>query len=77
MNRRNFLKIGSALPGVAAVGGLSRIAFANPGDAAWRVFEVTTRVHVLDADGATRVWLPAAAFRRHVLFQESRKRLGQ
>jgi len=28
--------------------------------AGWRTFEVTTRVEVLKASGATRVWLPAA-----------------
>ena len=58
MDRRTFLKIGSALPGTAALSGLSRLAFADAPAPSWRVFEVTTRVHVLDADGATRVWLP-------------------
>jgi transglutaminase-like putative cysteine protease len=60
MDRRAFLKAGTTLPATAAVSGLSRVAFAAAAEPAWRVFEVTTRVHVLDADGATRVWLPAA-----------------
>jgi transglutaminase-like putative cysteine protease len=60
MDRRTFLKIGSALPGTAALGGFTRLALADVPAPSWRVFDVTTRVHVLDADGQTRVWLPAA-----------------
>lgn len=30
----------------------------KPQPGAWRTFEVTTRVDVLDAEGATQVWLP-------------------
>ncbi|MGZ8210372.1 MAG: transglutaminase-like domain-containing protein [Burkholderiales bacterium] len=60
MDRRTFLKVGSALPGSVALGGVSRLARASAADSPWRVFEVVTRVNVLDAEGATRVWLPAA-----------------
>ncbi|MGZ5095475.1 MAG: transglutaminase, partial [Burkholderiales bacterium] len=58
MDRRTFLKSGSLLPAAAAIAGLPRIASANGEQASWRAFEVTTRVQVLDAEGATRVWLP-------------------
>lgn len=58
MNRRTFLKTGSALPAAAAIAGLPRLAEASTAGTSWRVFEVTTRVEVLEAAGATRVWLP-------------------
>jgi transglutaminase-like putative cysteine protease len=53
MNRRHFLKSTSAA---------AALSFAPVSWAAaipqWRVFEVVTRIHVLDAEGATRVWIP-------------------
>ncbi|HEX2828505.1 MAG TPA: transglutaminase-like domain-containing protein [Burkholderiales bacterium] len=55
MDRRAFLKAGSA---AVAAAGVSRIAAAQSETAPWRAFEVVTRVQVLDADGVTRVWLP-------------------
>src|SRR5215213_868605 len=57
MDRRTFIKAGAA--GVAAAG-VPRIALAQAQSetTAWRAFEVVTRVQVLDAEGATRVWLP-------------------
>ena len=59
MNRRTFLKTGAALPTAAAVSGLPRFAFADAqGGSAWRVFEVTSQIEVLQPAGATRVWLP-------------------
>jgi transglutaminase-like putative cysteine protease len=63
MDRRTFLKVGSALPTVAAASGISGLARANTPAATWRTFEVTTRVNVLDAEGATRVWVPLALTR--------------
>jgi len=60
--RRTFLQQGaalaaaSALPALASVPGPQR--HFNPQPGAWRTFEVTTRVDVLQAEGATRVWLP-------------------
>lgn len=48
MNRREFLQF-SAL-------GLAQLRVP----AAWRTFEVTTRVEVVKLEGATRVWVPAA-----------------
>ena len=60
MNRRNFLETS-----VAACAGLAFSrplqAFADTSDsAAWRTFEVTTRVEVLKPNGVTHIWLPAA-----------------
>ena len=57
MDRRTFLKAGSALPAAAVVTGLPRLAGANAASP-WRAYEVTTRVQVLEAEGVTRVWLP-------------------
>src|SRR5437016_8401836 len=52
MIRRDFLRAaGVALPQVGRL-------LAAPDN--WRTFEVKTRVVILKADGATRVWLPAA-----------------
>lgn len=59
MDRRSFLKHGAALPAAAAIAGVPRLAGANTAANSWRVFEVVTRVQVLEADGITRVWLPA------------------
>jgi transglutaminase-like putative cysteine protease len=58
MDRRSFLKHSAALPAAAVIAGMPRVAGANTAGSAWRAFEVTTRVQVLDAEGATRVWLP-------------------
>ena len=64
--RRNFLKnsaaaaIAAALPAInfaQAPAPASRGNFA-PQSGSWRSFEVTTRVDILQLDGATRVWLP-------------------
>lgn len=57
MDRRTFIKAGTALPTALAIGGVSRISSANVGSP-WRVFEVTTQVEVLKPVGLTRVWLP-------------------
>src|SRR3954462_12974064 len=58
MDRRHFLKSSSLLTVAAAAAGLPRLGSADTADASWRIFEVTTRVQVLDAEGLTRVWLP-------------------
>ena len=55
MDRRTFLKAGATLPALAYAPHLRAAGADQP----WRVFEVVTRVQVLDAEGATRVWLPA------------------
>ena len=56
MDRRTFLKAGATLPAALVYAPHLGAAGADP---SWRAFEVVTRVQVLDADGATRVWLPA------------------
>ena len=66
MNRREFIKIGSALSlGAAATGAPGMIGVAHaqqkpftPQPGRWRSFEVTTQVEILKPAGATRVWLP-------------------
>ncbi|CAN5894530.1 transglutaminase family protein [soil metagenome] len=83
MNRRDVIAMGAvALAGAAsplqawaqaaAVPGASatlpaRVFAPQPG--AWRSFEVTTRVEVLDAKGPTRLWLPLPSVDRE--FQQS------
>jgi transglutaminase-like putative cysteine protease len=43
----------------ASAGGLREASAAN-----WRTFEVTTHVEVLNASGATRIWVPSALIAR-------------
>jgi len=57
MNRRDFLRSSSlATAGIALPS--SRLFAAEEGSSPWRMFEVTTRVEVLNPAGLTRVWLP-------------------
>ena len=64
MDRRRFLKVCAALPGVAV---LAKIGVASaaagqrtfePRPGRWRTFELTTDVKILQPAGVTRVWLP-------------------
>jgi transglutaminase-like putative cysteine protease len=60
MNRRDFIKSGGLLPVAAVAASLpqwSSLAMAATPER-WRVFEVTTKVEVLNPAGATRIWLP-------------------
>ena len=58
------LKRRSLLAGAAAVGALHAVSARaqerrfDPAVGPWRNFELTTRVDVLDVQGATRLWLP-------------------
>src|SRR4051812_12898877 len=59
MKRREFLvRTGLTAASVA----LGRSVLATPKrqsrEGGWRTFEITTRVHVREPRGATRVWLP-------------------
>ena len=54
MDRRNFIKTSVALPAAAALPWTEAIA----ADAAWRTFEITTRVQMLKPKGVARAWLP-------------------
>ena len=54
MNRRVFLKSTSSAVALAFAP-FAASATKRP----WRVFEIVTRIQVIDAEGATRVWVPA------------------
>jgi hypothetical protein len=56
MNRRDFLY----LCGVSALPVRARAQHADRATPAWRTFDVTTEVDVLNSAGVTRVWVPAA-----------------
>src|SRR5574340_481417 len=59
MQRREFLWTSMSLAaGVMWPASPSMAAFAPSPDDGWRTFDVTTRVEVLQPDGATRAWLP-------------------
>lgn len=58
MHRREFVRAaGFASAGLALPSGFDLFAEAAP-SAAWRTFEITTRVEVLQPAGRTRIWLP-------------------
>jgi len=58
MHRREFVRAaGFAFAGLALSSGFDLFAEAAP-SAAWRTFEITTRVEVLQPVGRTRIWLP-------------------
>ena len=62
--RRCFLKSAAVASAVAAVPGLTLAQAADaerqfaPQAGTWRTFDVTTRIDIAAAQGATRVWLP-------------------
>jgi transglutaminase-like putative cysteine protease len=58
MDRRNFIRTAALVPASLAIPATRAFAEDKADGAAWRTFEVTTRVEILDAKGATRVWLP-------------------
>jgi transglutaminase-like putative cysteine protease len=60
MRRRSFLGAGAAATALSA---LPRISFAqqlpyDPKPGGWRRFEITTRVEILNPQGASRAWVP-------------------
>ncbi len=67
IDRRDFLKYGAsgaamaAVPGGAWAQAASGAVFA-PTPGAWRNYEITTRVEILNPQGETQVWLPIPAF---------------
>lgn len=67
IDRRELLKYGAsgaamaAVPGVAWAQAGSGALFA-PTPGAWRTYELTTRVEILNPEGETQVWLPIPAF---------------
>jgi len=61
MNRRQFLKVGAAIPAIASASraALAQSLFAPKRGTTWRTFDVTTRIDVKNApSGTTRAWLP-------------------
>jgi transglutaminase-like putative cysteine protease len=66
MHRRAFLRMSTVMPVIAAASGVPRLASIgeaqpkefDPRPGAWRTFEITTKVEILNARGVTRVWLP-------------------
>jgi len=63
MHRRDFLRSAGIVSASFAFPKTARLLALGETPAAWRTFEVTTRVEVLKPSGATLVWLPAALIR--------------
>jgi transglutaminase-like putative cysteine protease len=63
MNRREFLRSAGIVSAGMALPGAAGLFASTEAPAVWRTFQVTTRVQVLNASGATRIWLPAALTR--------------
>jgi transglutaminase-like putative cysteine protease len=60
MKRRDFLRTASTLSAAIALPKPARFFVSSDAPDAWRTFEVTTTVQVLNPSGPTRIWLPAA-----------------
>lgn len=60
MNRREFLRSAGMIVGGVALADSSRLLSQQGPNDAWKTFEVTTRVEVLNPSGVTRIWAPAA-----------------
>ena len=63
LDRREFLKIGAAATVIAAMPGrvFADPAFA-PRPAAWRTFEITTRIELSGTEGSGHAWVPLPGF---------------
>lgn len=63
MDRRTFLAASAAAPVVAALPthALAQARTYTPTPANWRAFEVTTRLEIANAGGATKAWIPVPA----------------
>jgi hypothetical protein len=55
VNRRQFVR---SLGTLAVAGAVPRVLARGAATEPWRKFEITTHVHVQNADGLTRAWLP-------------------
>lgn len=65
IDRRDLLKSGASAVALATVPGAAWAqagAVFAPTPGAWRTYELTTRVEVLNPQGETQVWLPIPAF---------------
>ena len=63
MNRRKFLQSAGVVSASLALPKSARLLALGEPQGAWRTFEVTATVEVLNPSGTTRVWLPAALLR--------------
>lgn len=63
LDRRELLKMGAVLSAAAA---MPRMTLADtefaPKPAAWRTFEIITRIELSRTDGGARAWIPLPAF---------------
>ena len=60
VHRRRFLRDAAALSAAVAWGGIPKAWYQAPAAAARRrIFEITTRIEILQPSGPTRVWVPA------------------
>ena len=71
IDRRQWIALGTAAltPGLWSRAAGAEVREFAPQPGAWRAFEVTTSVQVLDAKGVTQVWLPLPCVDRD--FQQS------
>jgi len=60
MNRRDFLRSAGLASAALVSPKVVRLLAEEAASSGWRIFDVTTRVEVLNPSGTTRVWLPAA-----------------
>jgi transglutaminase-like putative cysteine protease len=74
MDRRSFIRLGTAAPVIVGTSGVAGLAFAGPSavpDAmpalsaaeGWRVYEVTTEVSLPAGSAPANIWLPITASR--------------
>jgi transglutaminase-like putative cysteine protease len=63
MNRRDFLKSAAIVSASAALPETLPMFAQDQLPGAWRSFEVTTHIEVLNPSGATSVWVPGALMR--------------
>jgi transglutaminase-like putative cysteine protease len=57
-SRRRFLQTSATLSLAWPLAGMAQQRGFDPRPGAWRTFEVTTRVEILEPRGTTRLWLP-------------------
>lgn len=63
IDRREFLKMGAALPAAAAMPGLARAgAIFAPDPGGWRGYDIVTRIELAGGTGAARAWVPLPGF---------------
>jgi transglutaminase-like putative cysteine protease len=72
LHRRELLTAGAALSIVAALPRMARAeATFAPQPGAWRQFQVTTRLEIAKAEGATQAWIPLPSVNEKDWFQSN------